>query len=350
MATIGNALNISQNGFQSFNNLNGIFTGYTVIPPQNGGTGAANNAASILTISGAFPLTATLTASTSVTFPTSGTLATTSQLISTPVTVSNGGTGQTTLTNHGVLVGAGTSAITQLATGSAGQVLQSGGASADPAYSTATYPSTATGTGKVLVADGTNWVASTPTFPNASATSRKIIVSDGTNWVASTETWATPSTSGNVLTSDGTNWTSATAPGGGVLSKSVTLTSAQIKALHATPIQLVAAAGVGTVIQVISCISKFTYAGTNQFTNGGTISLVYKTSLASICALFGNSNMLGAASLYLITTTAVPAQAIANLENLDIQLYNPSATEFAGNAGNDNTVTVNISYKILTLA
>lgn len=173
--------------------------------------------------------------------------------------VAGGGTGQVTLTNHGVLVGAGTSAISQTATGSAGQVLQSGGASADPTYSTPTYPSTSGTSGKVLISDGTNnvystptfpntsatsgkiiisdgtnWIASTPTypntsgtagkvvvsdgtnnvystptFPNASATSRKIIVSDGTNWVASTETWATPGTSGNVLTSNGTNWTSA---------------------------------------------------------------------------------------------------------------------------------------------
>lgn len=50
---------------------------------------------------------------------------------------------------------------------------------------------------------------STPTYPNASATSRKIIVSDGTNFVASTETWAVPGSSGNGLKSDGTNWTAA---------------------------------------------------------------------------------------------------------------------------------------------
>lgn len=55
---------------------------------------------------------------------------------------------------------------------------------------------------------------STPTFPNASATSRKIVVSDGTNWIASTETYATPGTTGNVLTSDGTNWTSAASTAG----------------------------------------------------------------------------------------------------------------------------------------
>ncbi len=48
----------------------------TPLSPASGGTGVANNALSTLTISGAFPFTATLTASTSVIFPTTGTLAT----------------------------------------------------------------------------------------------------------------------------------------------------------------------------------------------------------------------------------------------------------------------------------
>lgn len=80
--------------------------------------------------------------------------------LSTALTVPNGGTGRATLTNHGVLVGAATSAITQLSAGTAGQVLQSGGASADPAYSTATYPATAGTSGNVLKSDGTNIVSS----------------------------------------------------------------------------------------------------------------------------------------------------------------------------------------------
>ena len=51
-----------------------------ILPPANGGTGVANNAASTITISGAFASTFTITGVTSVTFPTSGTLATTAQL------------------------------------------------------------------------------------------------------------------------------------------------------------------------------------------------------------------------------------------------------------------------------
>lgn len=51
----------------------------------------------------------------------------------------------TGLTNHAVLVGAGTTTITKVGpTAIPGQVLQSAGAAADPAFSTATYPSTTT--------------------------------------------------------------------------------------------------------------------------------------------------------------------------------------------------------------
>lgn len=76
--------------------------------------------------------------------------------------VAGGGTGQVTLTNHGVLIGQATSAIAQTAAGTAGQVLQSGGASADPVYSTATYPATAGTSGNVLTSNGTNWTSAAP--------------------------------------------------------------------------------------------------------------------------------------------------------------------------------------------
>lgn len=50
-----------------------------------------------------------------------------------PVPVANGGTGASTLTSHGVLVGAGTSAVTQLAAASTGTTLM-GATGADPAF------------------------------------------------------------------------------------------------------------------------------------------------------------------------------------------------------------------------
>jgi fibronectin-binding autotransporter adhesin len=76
-------------------------------------------------------------------------------------------TSLTGLTNHAVLVGAGTSTITKVGpTATAGQVLQSAGAAADPAFSTATYPSTTT-VSQILYSSATNVVSGLATANNS---------------------------------------------------------------------------------------------------------------------------------------------------------------------------------------
>jgi len=60
-----------------------------------------------------------------------------------------------TYTAHGVLIGEGTSSIAATAAGTAGQVLTSGGASADPVWTTNTFPATATA-GALIAATATN--------------------------------------------------------------------------------------------------------------------------------------------------------------------------------------------------
>lgn len=88
-----------------------------------------------------------------------------------PLTVPNGGTGTTSFTAYGVLTGGttSTSPFQAVTPGATGTILQSGGAAALPTWSTATFPSTATGIGTFLRADGTNWVASTLTIPNTAS-------------------------------------------------------------------------------------------------------------------------------------------------------------------------------------
>lgn len=99
-----------------------------------------------------------------------------------------------------------------------------------PAWSTATLPPTATGTGTVLRADGTNWVASTFTIPDTAAINTMlyassanvygsiaaaqggVLVSDATNVPAML---ANPAASGRWLASvnaDAPAWSSATLP------------------------------------------------------------------------------------------------------------------------------------------
>jgi hypothetical protein len=143
-----NALNISQAGLVGFDGT-GNFVGSTTTEYNVLVGGSAND------------IIANVAPSATAGIPLVSNGSTSNPSFTTAV-VAGGGTGRTTLTNHGILVGAGTTAITQLATGSAGQIIRSGGAAADPSYSTATYPSTAGTSGNVLTSDGTNWNSSAP--------------------------------------------------------------------------------------------------------------------------------------------------------------------------------------------
>ncbi len=229
-------------------------------------------------------------------------------------------------TQYDVLVGGAANTIVGVGPGSSGQVLQSGGASANPAYSTATFPSTATGTGKILRADGTNWVATTATYPDTSGTVGDFLVSDGTNFLSTSV--------------------------GGLTQKNIVLTSAQIKALHGTPINLVAAQGSGKVIVLVSSIAKFFYGGSNVFVAGAaqTIAIAYGTTPLIQNALISNATIVGTASVYQAPLlSAISSNPIANLENVALNAYVTVATEISGNAANDNTVTISILYYVINI-
>lgn len=177
--------------------------------------------------------------------------------------MANGGCNKLMTAVNGGLFWSDADSCEILAAGSSGQILRSGGA-ATPAWSTATYPATAGTSGKVLISDGTNIVASTPTFPNASATSGKFIRSDGTNWIASTPTLPTSAgTAGKVLTSDGTNYIESTPtfPNASATSGKF-IRSDGTNWIASTPTVPTAAGGAGTFLRS---------DGTNYLTSGLTI-------------------------------------------------------------------------------
>jgi len=216
-------------------------------------------------------------------------------------------------------------------TGSSGKFAQGQGAGVALNLSTATYPSTATGTGKILRADGTNWVPSTATYPDTSGTSSNVLTSDGTNWISSPF-------SGN----------------DGITTVSGSLTNAQIKALHGTPVLFLAAPGAGKVIRIVSTVGKMNYGGSNVFTAGlsQTVSLYYGAPTTSISQLVGNAQIVasstqivGARPEFFATSTG----SYANAANQAVYIYNPIATEISGNAANNNTITYSISYQVITI-
>ncbi len=80
------------------------------------------------------------------------------------LTVAHGGTGATTLTNHGVVIGHGTGALTATAAGTANRPLIGKGSSADPTWAGYALPASLTAN-TILYASSTTAVGCTSTLP-----------------------------------------------------------------------------------------------------------------------------------------------------------------------------------------
>lgn len=129
----------------------------------------------------------------------------------------------------------------------------------------------------------------------------------------------------------------------------MTLTSAQIKAIRATPITILAAQGAGTVIEFLSGSVFFVYAGTNVFTNPQNLALKFKdgTGAGLTAAITAAGFLDQAASEYqLVTQTSGIIYSKANSDNQPLVMHNTGASEITGNAANDNTILVKISYAV----
>lgn len=198
----------------------GIWHG-TTLGATYGGTGINNGSNTLtlggsLTTSGAYASTFTMTNTTNVTFPTSGTLATTSQIPSLPLSLANGGTNANlTASNGGIFYSTGSAGAILGGTSTANQLLLSG-SSTTPAWSTSTYPATnaintllyasaantmsalATANNSYLTTSGTG----VPTWAGQTVTQYNTLVGGASNAIASV---APSSTSGIPLISQGTS-------------------------------------------------------------------------------------------------------------------------------------------------
>lgn len=133
----------------------------------------------------------------------------------------------------------------------------------------------------------------------------------------------------------------------------VTLTSAQVKALAATQIELVAAQGAGSIIQFMGATLKLNYGGSNAFTETADNLVIKYTDASGVAVsdVIENTGFIDqTADTY---TFAVPVKdpivAASAGENAALVLDNNGDGEIAGNAANDNTLTVRVYYVVHSL-
>lgn len=132
----------------------------------------------------------------------------------------------------------------------------------------------------------------------------------------------------------------------------VTLTNAQIKALRATPITIVAAPGSGKMVQLVGWVIINNW-GTNALTES-TANLALKFTDGSWVQVSQTVESTGFVDQTDATLTSIfpKIDAIATeaaATNAPLVIHNLWAGEFAGNAANDVTLTVKVLYRVISL-
>lgn len=134
---------------------------------------------------------------------------------------------------------------------------------------------------------------------------------------------------------------------GQVITQVVRLTSAEIKALRATPKTLVSGIA-GKTIQLVSATLLMDYGGTNAFTEtADNLAIRYTDGSGVIVSQAIETTGFIDQTADTVTNALPKIDAIvtvAGSKGKALVLHNTGDGEIAGNAGNNNTMEVAISY------
>jgi hypothetical protein len=135
-------------------------------------------------------------------------------------------------------------------------------------------------------------------------------------------------------------------------SATVSLTSAQIKALYDTPVQLIAAPGAGKLVIIDSILWDIAY-GTTQYTAGGVLAAQYGNTVHGAGPVA--SGTLAAASLngvaasgFLSNGGIAGGLSVSKTASLNTAVYLSNQT--ADFATGDSTATLYVRYRVVTPA
>jgi hypothetical protein len=128
----------------------------------------------------------------------------------------------------------------------------------------------------------------------------------------------------------------------------VKITNAEIKALRASPKQLVGAPGAGKFIELLGAILILDY-GSNALTESADNMVIqYHTSGLDATGAIEATNFIDATAdtILYVAPTAIAYNASTNLVNNAIELFNTGDGEYAGNAALDTKMIVKVAYRI----
>jgi len=220
-----------------------------------------------------YTFTGTLTGNTNLIFPTSGTLATTSQIPSFPISLANGGTGASlTASNGGIFYSNASTGAILAGTSTANQVLLSGASSA-PSWSSATYPSTTT-INQILYSSAANTITGLSTANNGVL----ITSSGGVPSIGSTLPAAVQSNITQVGTLSSLNVTGDVTAAGFTPGVTSTVSAAGTTTLTSTSNQTQILTGTTTQTYVLPNATTLVLGMTFNFNNNSTGLLTIQTN------------------------------------------------------------------------
>jgi hypothetical protein len=132
--------------------------------------------------------------------------------------------------------------------------------------------------------------------------------------------------------------------GGSVNTIKVSLTSANILALNATPFTLIAAQGAGTIVNVLKVWYSYNH-NTTAYTGGGFLTVKLGSAFGATISgniggiLNSGSNIIGMPSMSVSSSTGT-----SGFDNTAVVLYNTSAQTLG-----DGTLDVYLTYDVITL-
>lgn len=130
--------------------------------------------------------------------------------------------------------------------------------------------------------------------------------------------------------------------GAPLLSTKVTLTSAQILAIHTTPINLVGAQGANTYIELIGLVAKLDFNTTAYSASTNTLQILYTNGSGATVATALPNAFLTSASTAAYKTVPSAVTPVANSPIVATVAANPTL--------GDSTITLDVFYRVVTIS